>query len=116
FYTECSNSYEPSDLARLLEVIDKVDLVSGCRVGRFARERTSVWSQYAYRGFLRLLFGLRLKDVDCSFKLFRRSMFARIPIQSDGPFVHAEIRAKANFLGCIMSGVPVRYGQNRGAD
>jgi glycosyltransferase involved in cell wall biosynthesis len=116
FYTECSNCYEPSDLGQLLEVIDKVDLVSGCRSGRSARQRTSLPSHYAYRGLLRFLFGLRLKDVDCSFKLFRRSIFARIPIQSDGPFVHAEILAKANFLGCIMTEVPVRYEPNRGAD
>ena len=58
---------------------------------------------------LRFIFGLRLQDVDCSFKLFRRSIFARIPIQSDGAFVHAEIMAKANFLGCLIGEVAVRY-------
>jgi glycosyltransferase involved in cell wall biosynthesis len=113
FYTECSNCYEASDLRQLLEMIDKVDLVSGCRVGPSLRQRSSVWSHYAYRGLLRLLFGLRLKDVHCPFKLFRRSIFARIPIQSDGPFVHAEILAKANFLGCMMTEVPVHYEPNR---
>jgi glycosyltransferase involved in cell wall biosynthesis len=116
FYTECSNSYQPADLGQLLEVIDKVDLVSGQRIRPSARERGSFWSHYAYRALLRCLFGLRLKDVDCPFKLFRRSIFARIPIQSDGPFVHAEILAKANFLGCIMTEVPVRYQPNTGTD
>jgi len=110
-HAECSLSYQPADLGRLLEVIDKVDLVSGYRVWQSPRE-PRLWSQYAYRGLLRFLFGLRLKDVDCAFKLFRRSIFARIPIQSDGPFVHAEILAKANFLGCLMTEVPVRYQPN----
>jgi hypothetical protein len=32
---------------------------------------------------------------------------------ADGPFVHAEILAKANFLGCLMTEVPVRYEANR---
>jgi glycosyltransferase involved in cell wall biosynthesis len=111
-YGPCSTAYQPADLGRLLEVIDKVDLVSGYRVGRPRRERP-LWKAYVQRGLLRFLFGLRLKDVDCPFKLFRRSIFARIPIQSDGPFVHAEILAKANFLGCLMTEVPVRYEPNR---
>lgn len=50
----------------------------------------------------RLLFGLRVGDINSKFKLFRRSVFDRIEIQSDGEFVHAELLAKANFLGCMM--------------
>jgi glycosyltransferase involved in cell wall biosynthesis len=56
---------------------------------------------------LRFLFGLRIGDVESPFKLFRKGIFARIPIQSDGDFVHAEILAKANFLGCLMDEVPI---------
>jgi glycosyltransferase involved in cell wall biosynthesis len=50
----------------------------------------------------RLLFGIRVGDINSKFKLFRRSVFDRIAIQSDGEFVHAELLAKANFLGCMM--------------
>ena len=107
-YAECSSAYDPADLARLLEAIDKVDLVSGYRVWQSARP-PRFWRRYAYRSFLRFVYGLRLVDVDCAFKLFRRSIFARIPIQSKGSFVHAEILAKANFLGCLMTEAPVRY-------
>jgi glycosyltransferase involved in cell wall biosynthesis len=114
-YAECSTAYQPAELGRLLEVIDKVDLVSGQRVWP-ARRQPSAWRQYAYRGLLRFLYGLRLKDVDCAFKMFRRSIFARIPIQSNSSFVHAEILAKANFLGCIMTEAPVHYQPSRGPD
>jgi glycosyltransferase involved in cell wall biosynthesis len=53
----------------------------------------------------RVLFGLRVGDINSKFKLFRRSVFDRIEIQSDGEFVHAELLAKANFLGCLMDEV-----------
>ncbi len=53
----------------------------------------------------RLLFGLRVGDINCKFKLFRKSVFDRIVIQSDGEFVHAELLAKANFLGCLLDEV-----------
>jgi glycosyltransferase involved in cell wall biosynthesis len=110
FYTECSLSYQPADLKLLLEAIDQVDLASGYRVGK-----SWSWNDFVFRWLARLLFGVRLKDVDCSFKLFRRSIFARIPIQSNGDFVHAEIVAKANFLGCMLTEVPITYRPNPSA-
>jgi len=60
-----------------------------------------------YRLLLRALFGLRVGDVDSKFKLFRRKIFERIPLQSTGDFVHAEILAKANFLSCPIAEVPI---------
>src|SRR5947209_7296668 len=115
FYGECTTAYQPQELGKLLEMIDHVDLVTGIRVWQQNRPAWSPrdwWSRLA----LRLVFGLRLKDADCAFKLFRRSIFARIPIQSDGAFVHAEILAKANFLGCMMAEVEVSYAPRVASD
>ena len=60
-----------------------------------------------YSWLVRILFGLRIGDVNGKFKLFRKKIFERIPIQSDGDFVHAEILSKANFLGCLMDELPI---------
>lgn len=128
FYAPCDRQYQPADLRRLLEVIDKVHLVSGYRkwrpmprwmrwVGRGYRGLARVvfgypleplpawlgWRELGFRWMVRILFGVRLRDINCLFRLFRREIFEHIPIQSDGPFAHAEILAKANFLGCYMS-------------
>lgn len=59
-------------------------------------------SEIRYWWKCRLLFGLRIGDINSKFKLFRRSVFDRMVLQSDGEFIHAEILAKANFLGCLM--------------
>ena len=56
---------------------------------------------------MRLVFGVHIVDVDSAFKLFRREVFDRIPIQSDGPFVHTEIIAKANFMTLWMDETPI---------
>jgi glycosyltransferase involved in cell wall biosynthesis len=103
--TTADETYRPEDVKALLDVIDQVDLVAGCRTGA-ARPKLG-WSERVYRGLIRVGFGVRLKDPDCVLKLYRRSIFARIPIQSDGAFCQAEIIAKANFLGCLMSEVPL---------
>jgi glycosyltransferase involved in cell wall biosynthesis len=69
------------------------------------------WKRHLARLFVRTLFGVRYHDVACPFRLQRRDIFARIPLQSDGPFVHVEILAKANYLGLIMGEeVPLERG------
>jgi glycosyltransferase involved in cell wall biosynthesis len=50
----------------------------------------------------RFVFGIRYRDVACPFRLLRRDILPRIPIQSCGPFAHVELLAKANFLGHLM--------------
>jgi glycosyltransferase involved in cell wall biosynthesis len=69
------------------------------------------WRWHLIRAIIRVLFGVRYHDVFCPFRLHRREVFERIPLQSDGPFVHVEILAKANYLGRIMGEeVPLEPG------
>jgi hypothetical protein len=128
FYTTADRQYQPADLKRLLAEIDKVHLVSGFRLwqpvprllrwlGRGGRLLLRVllglsldplpgWlggREYLYRLLCRVIFALRLQDINCVYRLCRREIFGRIPIQSDGDFVHTEILAKANFLGCYLN-------------
>ncbi len=112
FYGQCDPCYKPADVKQLLKLIDKVDLVVGQRTFP-AGHRLGV-RQRIYRWFVRLFFGVRLRDLECIFVLARRSIFARIPIQSHGTFAHAEVLAKANFLGCYFSDVPVSYRPDAG--
>jgi glycosyltransferase involved in cell wall biosynthesis len=127
----CDPHYQAADLRAMLDIIDHVDLVSGYRPWEPSPGRLR-WLGLAYRWlvhkifgvyappkglpaavarrlFARALFGVRLSDVTCPFRLYRRSSLERVLIQSDGPFVHIEILAKANFLGRIMTEVPVAY-------
>jgi glycosyltransferase involved in cell wall biosynthesis len=130
----CDGQFQPEDLQRLLADIDKVHLVAGYRVSRpvplslrvlgwlyrlFLRvalahpvEPLPGWlGWHAWRAHVRarVLFGLRVRDVYCPFRLYRREVFERIPIQSDGPFAQVEVLAKANFLGRVMTETPVRH-------
>jgi hypothetical protein len=60
------------------------------------------WRGHLGRLLARVVFGIRYHDVACPFRLLRRQILARIPIQSGGPFAHVELLAKANFLGYVM--------------
>jgi glycosyltransferase involved in cell wall biosynthesis len=128
FYTTADRQYQATDFKRMLAEIDKVHLVSGFRLwqpvpplprwlGRAYRlvlrvvlglglEPLPGWlggREHLYRFLCRAVFALRLQDVNCAYRLCRREIFARIPIQSEGDFVHTEVLAKANFLGCYLN-------------
>ena len=75
------------------------------RCVRYCRTRPKLSPANRYWWKCRLLFGLRVGDINSKFKLFRRTVFDRMVLQSDGEFIHAEILAKANFLGCLMDEV-----------
>jgi hypothetical protein len=134
FYTTCDRQYETAELQRLLDLINQVDLVTGIRawqpvptwlrsLGSLYRVIARVvfgvpleprqvwlgWPGWPRRWLARWVFGLRLQDVECAFRLFRRSILPRIPVQSDGPFAQVEVLAKANFLGCLFAETPVAY-------
>ncbi len=128
FYTLCDPRYRPGDVNRLLKEIDRVHLATGYRTGlpvprcwRWAGAlRRGLgklvlghadpplpgwlgWKRHLGRLVVRLLFGVRNQDVSCPFRLARRAIFARIPLQSDSSFVHVEVLAKANFLGLLLA-------------
>jgi glycosyltransferase involved in cell wall biosynthesis len=124
----CDRQYLPAELHRLLGAIDRVHLVSGYRVWQplpfwlrglgfcyrvFMRIALAHplepapgwlgWRGWGAHALARVFFGLRTGDVGCAFRLFRREVFDRLPIQSDGDFALVEVLAKANFLGCLLT-------------
>lgn len=108
-YAACDPAYQPADVKLLLDHIDACHIVSGARAA--AGSHPPWW----YRWLARWVFGVRVRDVNCAFKLCRRDVFSRIPLQSTGPFVHVEILAKANFLGCVLDEAGVSYRPQSGA-
>lgn len=110
----------------------QLDAVNGCRMGRPV---PGIWKAIGvgFRLFCRIACGLQLEpllswlgfrahlrswttwivlgnpfiDVNSAFKVFRKSVLDRFPIQSDGDFVHAELIAKATFIACIMDELPL---------
>ncbi len=134
-------TYHPDDLPRLLAEIDKAHVVSGHRAWRpvplglravgglwrlFVRVLFGLpeeplagwlgWRGHGHNLAARALFAVRFHDVDCPFRLFRRELFDRLVIQSDGPFVHVEVLAKANFLGGVLTEAAIRRRPPDGAE
>ena len=68
-----------------------------------------------------MVLGVKVRDIDCAFKIFQRSVFDRVQIRSVGAMVNTEILAQAMSFGMRIHEVkvshfPRRYGKSSGAN
>jgi len=108
FYTDADNQFDVREVKNLLASIDDYDIVCGFRIYRFDPLTRLVLS-WGYNLLVRVLFQIRVRDVDCAFKLFRREIFDRIHIESKKFFVDTEVLAKATKLKMRITEIGVRH-------
>jgi hypothetical protein len=53
--------------------------------------------------------GVRVRDLNCSFKLFRRELLQSLPLESDDFFIDAELVARLHRAGGRYVQMPVRH-------
>ena len=109
-FTDGDRQFRVADLARLTERLaepDQPDAVVGYRIKRADPLVRTLYAR-AYRVANFIWFGLRIRDVDCACKLFRREALAGIAIESGGAFFSAELLIKLRAAGrtLVEVGVP----------
>ena len=109
FYTDGDAQYDPSELAALWAAIGPdIDLVNGYKISRAdPLHRVIIGRVYHY--IVSLLFGLKLRDVDCDFRLMRRSIFERINLQKSSGIICVEMMKKIQDHGFRIVEVPVHH-------
>lgn len=107
FLTDGDAQFQLSDIDKLFSKIDGCDVVAGYRIRRRDDARRVLQGKL-WTGLNRALFGLRVRDVDCAFKLFRRKALEGLKLESEQLLIHAEILARLQRKGCRIEeiGVP----------
>ncbi len=62
-----------------------------------------------YHHTVKLLFGLRVRDVDCDFRLLRRSIFDKVRLDKDSGVICLEMMKKIQDAGFAITEVPVHH-------
>ena len=112
FFTDSDLQFDLEQIPDLLARIDECPVVIGWRRNRrdhWMRE----WNAWAWGRLQRLLFGLRVRDIDCAFKLFRREVLEGMPMRSDGAFISTELLLRAQAAGWKICEVPVDHFPRR---
>jgi glycosyltransferase involved in cell wall biosynthesis len=112
FFSDADLQFDLAELDKLLEHTDRFDIVAGYR-----SPRRDPWPRtliaLGWGVLVRVLFGLRVRDIDCAFKVFHRRVLEAIPIASLGAFVNTEILARATAAGYRIHQVPVTHRRRR---
>jgi len=109
FYTDGDGQYDVLELVRLAEFMSEgVHLVNGYKVNR-----ADNWSRrligFCYNKLVRMAFGIRIRDVDCDFRMMRRSIFEKVKLESDTGLICTELIKKVQDQGFVIVEVPVHH-------
>ena len=118
FYTDGDAQYDVRQLKLLADKIsDEVDFINGWKIKRRDPPHR-IWIGMAYQYFVKVMFGLKIKDVDCDFRLMRREIFDVIALESNTGTITFELVKKAQDAGYRFVEVPVshfyrQYGESQ---
>lgn len=120
FFTDSDGQFRFDGLQKFLLHIETCDMVIGFRELRrdpwFRKTNSRIGNLLA-----RAMLGVKVRDINCAYKLFRKSLLSTLPLRSEGALINTEILAFAARRGWKHIEVPVshyprRFGNPTGAN
>lgn len=105
---DSDRQFSIADITKLLPYVGKFDIVAGYRL-----IRRDPWYRVligrTYNLLVVTLFGVKLKDIDCAFKIYHHDVLDRIRFETIGALVNTEIMLKAQLMGKTVMEVGVNH-------
>jgi glycosyltransferase involved in cell wall biosynthesis len=109
FYTDGDAQYDPSEMDVLWRRFGSdVDLVNGYKIARSDPMHRIIIGRI-YHHVVKLLFGLTVRDVDCDFRMMRRSIFETVQLEKNSGVICLEMMKKITDGGFRIAEVPVHH-------
>ncbi len=108
FYTDGDGQFDFEEIDKLLPLLEHYDIVSAYRLDR-KDSLVRKLNAFAWTTLVNLVFGLRLRDIDCAYKIFPRKLFDVIEMSSMGALIDAEVLARAKRIGYTIGQVGVHH-------
>jgi glycosyltransferase involved in cell wall biosynthesis len=111
FYTDADLPVDLEVLPRAVRLLEyqQADIVAAYRFDRTSEGLVRALYTFFYNHLIRTLFGLRVRDVNFAFKLFRRSVLEKFTLTSEGSFIDAEFLLRARKAGCVIIQIGLDY-------
>ncbi len=108
FFTDGDGQFDMNEMPPLLPLLDRYDIVTCYRINRqdplIRKINAWCWTQLVC-----LLFNMKIRDIDCAFKLFKRGSVDAAKLVSTGALIDAEILARATRKDCKITQVGVHH-------
>jgi glycosyltransferase involved in cell wall biosynthesis len=108
FFTDGDGQFDIAEMPAFLPLMERYDIVCGYRLNRkdplMRKLNGWMWTKLVC-----LLFGMKIRDIDCAFKLFKREIFDHIRMSSSGALISAEILARTIRAGYRITEMGVHH-------
>ncbi len=108
FFMDSDGQFDIADLERFFPFIDEYDAVLGYRI-----DRQDTWvrklNARGWKMLVRLVFGLRVRDIDCAFKLYRAKFFYEHRLETRGAMINTEVLYKFTRAGYTYTQLGVHH-------
>ena len=101
FYTDGDGQFDITEMPPLLPLIREYDIVSCYRIDRKDSLIRKI-NAYCWTKLVCLLFRMKIRDIDCAFKLYKKQVFDDMHLLSSGALIDTEILARAIRNGCTI--------------
>ena len=100
-YTDADLPFDMLEVRKAVRLLRyyEADIVSAYRFDRTGEGYVRTVYSAFYNGLVRLLFGVKMRDINFAFKLCRGSLFREFELKSEGSFIDAELVIRAKNLG-----------------
>ena len=102
FYTDGDGQFDISEMPALLPLIKQYDIVSCYRLNRQDNMIRKI-NAWCWTKLVCFLFKMKIRDIDCAFKLYKREIFDNIKMVSTGALIDTEILARATRKGYAVT-------------
>lgn len=110
-YTDADLPFDFAELTKAIRIMRlyESDIVSAYRHDRTEEGSSRAIYTFFYNLLIRLMFGVKMRDINFAFKLCKRRIFDHIELHSEGSFIDAELVIRAKKLGYTVTQFGVDY-------
>jgi len=109
FYTDGDSQYDVGELPKLLALVTPTTgLINGYKLERNDPAHR-IWIGNIYNLCARLMFRIRIRDIDCDYRLIRRSLMESLHLTCTSGTVCVELVRKLELSGCEVQEIGVHH-------
>jgi len=110
-YTDADLPFDFQELHKAMRIMRlyESDIVSAYRHDRTEEGSSRAIYTLFYNLLIRIMFGVKMRDINFAFKLCKRRIFDNIDLHSEGSFIDAELVIRAKKLGYTVTQFGVDY-------
>jgi glycosyltransferase involved in cell wall biosynthesis len=107
-FMDADRQFDIADITALVPYVPHYDIIAGYRIRRQDPLYRKAYGKL-FGIVVWILFGVRMRDVDCAFKIYRADLLKNLHLTAPGALINTEMLARSRRKGATVAQVGVRH-------